>query len=62
MGGQTGRRHSGKSRAGQTEQTGPQAAAHWTLAGVWRWGVGVGKLAFFFFESSQRSHLSFHSF
>lgn len=39
---------SGKSRAGQTEQAGPQAAVRWTLAGVWRWGVGVGKLVFFF--------------
>ncbi len=49
VGGQTGRRRSGKSRASQTEQTGPQAEVRWTLAGVWRWGVGVGRLASFFF-------------
>ncbi len=57
VGGQMGRRRSGKSRAGQTEQTGPQAAFRWTLAGVWRWGGRrwkAGLFSSFFFSRAAK--------
>lgn len=47
-----GGRRSGKSRAGRTEPSGPQAAVRWTLAGVWRWEGGrwkAGREMDFFF-------------